>query len=878
MTSSAKRPPIARFSRKAQGHPTAQWTLRLDTALERRRVGGKAEGLSRLLDADFAVPPGFCITTETFQHIVGNAAQKADDLDELRRLVRKIPLPAALVDEIRAQMQHIGAASWAVRSSATDEDSLQRSFAGQAVSVLDVEGLDDVLDALREVWASHFELDSLLYRARDNVQAAPPPMAVIVQEMLDPVVAGVLFTVNPLTGDESEVVVSSARGVGEAVVTGKSSETHYLDKSSGYVRRHVAEGRQGLLSDIQLQELTAAARGVEQAMGSARDIEWAYAFAGDRPHQARLFLLQARPITTDPSQAMAESVWTNTNVGEALPGVATPMTWSIIQDFSQRGFEQAFGTLGLTVPDESDLVRSFQGRIYLNLTRFMSIASGIPILKPERLFSMAGGGGVDLVRDVYERRSKTDFFKRLPFTIPKVVAAQLSMPLIAPLWGKYFTGKVEEFFDRDITGVTHDDLAEELSHLDLLFDRTGLVMLSTSSNFLMSYVVTAELLRLIGGEEAARREQELFSGLNVKSAEPGLALLELGRMVRRSLRLRRIITENSPEEAIEVLWDAGEHKDVADFLAALDGFRKLYGHRAPREAELATPRWREDMTFLFEVMRSFVEAPHLPSSIEVQRERKRGRQSAREYLDRILPHGLGGVFKTILAFTRSNARRREYMRDRVVDSLDVYRHFFLECGRRLVDEGILHNREDVFFLTRDEIEEWFAHPEVSFEFPIRILTRRALYDHYRHQPDPPDTFLLRGSDIVPEEDIPLRYDGSRKDDEGSYVELRGLPGSPGRITGRARVIIDPQTDDATIRPGEILVAPYTDVGWTPLFLAASGVVMSLGGPLSHSCIVAREYGIPTVVNAKRATEIIETGDLITVDGDRGVVYLRDQGD
>lgn len=841
-------------------------------------MGGKAFGLSRLLDAGFLVPPAFCITTEAFENSLKDLTSQASDLDELRDHLLTMTLPSALEEEIKAWVQNIGASHWAVRSSAQDEDGQSRSFAGQAETILNVTGVKGIIEAVKEVWASHFHIDNLLYRARDQVQITLPPMGVIVQEQLHPIAAGVLFSINPLSGADDEVVVSSTGGSGEAVVTGRAGETHWLDKDSGYIRRHSAEGSQGsYLSDEQLRELATTAQKIENAAGQPVDIEWAYAFTPRQPHRPELFLLQARPITTDPGAQELDTVWTNTNVGEALPGVATPMTWSIIHDFSRRGFERAFGTLGLTVPDDSHLVRSFKGRIYLNLTQFMSIASGLPILKPERLFSMAGGGGVELVRDIYERRSKTAFFKRLPLTIPKIVGTQLSMPLIAPLWGRYFTGKVEEFFDRDLTEISHINLTKELEGLDRLFDRTGLVMLSVSSNFLMSYVVTAELLRLVGGKDAVRHEQELFSGLDVKSAEPGLALLELGRMIRRSLRLRRAITEHAPSEVQEVLWTLAEYRDVADFLAALDDFRKQYGHRAPREAELATPRWREDMTFLFEVLRSFVEAPHLPSSIDVHREQKRTLHGAQDVLEEKLPRGLNALFGAVLGFTRSNARRREYMRDRVVDALDIYRHFFLECGRRLHQQGVLYGPEDIFFLTREEIEDWLASPEVAQNFPLRILVRKKLYEIYKKQPDPPDTFLLRGSDIVAEEDVPYRLERhlSAGDDGGqSYLELRGLPGSPGSVTGIARVILDPRTEDATLNPGEILVAPYTDVGWTPLFLTASGVVMSLGGPLSHSCIVAREYGIPTVVNAKRATEIIETGDRITVDGDRGLVFVQ----
>ena len=878
MSRSDERPPIVRYTRPAAGRSGGPWTHRLEAGVSSRLFGSKAAGLGELMSAGFDVPPGFCVTTEAFDELVSELARESDDLESLRRRLLEVDLPESLLTELRAQMEYVGADRWAVRSSAIAEDLSARSYAGQALTVLDVEGFDDVVEALRRVWASHLSMDRLLYHARGSVRLRVEPTAVLIQAMLDPVVAGVLFTMNPITGDASEVVVTSARGLGESVVAGRQGDTYYLDKRSGYVRRHVADKAEGLLAEDQQRQLATIARGVETAMGGARDVEWAYAFAPDQPHRPRLFLLQARPITAEGSEQVPDTVWTNANVGEALPGVATPLTWSIIADFSRRGFEQAFGTLGLTVPDDCELVRSVRGRIYLNLTQFMSIASGQPLFKPERLFSMAGGGGVDLVRDIYEKRSKRGFLKRLPFTIPRVMAAQLSMPLLAPLWGKIFTGKVEEYFDRDLRDLDFNGLAADLEHLDDLFDRTGLIMLATSSNFLMSYVVTAELLRFVGGEEAARHEQELFSDLDVKSAEPGLALLELGRMVRRSLRLRRIVTSQAPDKALEALQEAGEHEDVAQFLAALDEFRKNYGHRAPREAELATPRWREDMTFLFEVMQSFVEAPHLPSSLEVERDKKRNRKAAHQALNSLIPGGAIMVVKAVLAFTRSNARRREYMRDRVVDSLDVYRHFFLECGRRLSAEGHIKEADDVFFLTRREIEEWLEAPELAERFKLHVLTRRAVYDHFREQPDPPDTFLLRGAEMIAASDAPRHLHHEGGDGKEAYLEIPGLPGSPGRVTGRARVILDPNSSSATIQPGEILVAPYTDVGWTPLFLTAAGVVMNLGGPLSHSCIVAREYGIPTVVNAKHATDVLETGDMITVDGDRGVVYVRREED
>ncbi|MFU8802528.1 MAG: PEP/pyruvate-binding domain-containing protein [Bradymonadaceae bacterium] len=851
------------------------YTVRLDASrFPRDKVGGKAIGLHRLHREGFPVPSAFCITTDAFEEVIEAAVRKAKTIDELRELLAGAELPRRLVEEIDAQMKYIGAPRWAVRSSGLEEDQKAHSFAGQQTTVLDVQGFDEVLDAMREVWASLYNLEGLLYRSRLDVGVVPRPMAVVVQAMLAPSVAGVLFTANPLSGDRSEIVVSAALGLGETVVSGGASTTCYLEKGSGYLRRHTSldESKQ-VISRTQLVELARAAESLENIFGHPQDVEWAFV-QDNGSSKGQLYFLQSRPITFEGATSSAPSVWTNSNVGEALPGVATPLTWSIIRGFSRKGFEQAFATLGLSVPDEYELVGSFRGRVFLNLTQFMSVASGIPILKPERLFSMAGGGGVELVKDIYEQRSQKQFWRRLPATIPKIIAAQLSMPLVSRMWGRYFTECVDEFFDRDLSLLDTDELLGELDHIDTLFDRTGLVMLTTSSNFLMSYIVTAELLRLLGGPQAAQRERELFAGMDVKSAEPGLALLELGRLVRRSLRLRRLLAGTPPADVPDALAALAEEDDVAEFLAALDDFRFRYGHRAPREAELATPRWHEEMGFLFEVLKSFVEAPHLPSSIEVERDRRRGREGANEIIETFFFGPFKGIFRLIWTFARTNAKLRESMRDRVVESLDLYRRFFRECGRRMTELDILCAQDDVFFLTYEEIRGWLKDPATSHDFAVRVLVRRTIFDAFRKQPDPPDTFLLRGTEIIPEDDIAVRIQTGEEEGGGMYLEIRGLPGSSGKATGRARVIHDPNTEDATIRPGEILIAPYTDVGWTPLFLTASAVVMSLGGPLSHSCIVAREYGIPTVVNAKRATEIIRTGDLVTVDGDRGVVYVR----
>ncbi len=835
------------------------------TASNPNLVGGKAVGLEALLAAGCRVPEGFTLTTRGYDEVLEREARSSSALEQLSDRIRVVELPRGLVDEVSMRMKRAeGVDRWVVRSSAVGEDAESESFAGIHESVVGVEGLEEVLEAVRTVWASGLTTQAVLYRERMGLDPTPSPMAVVVQKMLSPGVGGVMFSSNPVSGDDELIVSASTLGA-QAVVEGTSGATYYVEKSTGYAHRsEVSGGDEGALDPEQIRELARTCRAIEARLGGPQDIEWAYCEGEDGDE---LFLLQSRAVTTSPTEHVATQVWTNTNVGEALPGVGTPLTWSVIKRFSRKGFERAFGTLGLTVPDEYELVGSFSGRVYLNLTEFMSVASAIPFMKPSTLFELAGGGGAELVQEVYERRSSLSFIAKLPVTVPRVVASQLSMPFVAPMWERYFSARCERFFQTDLSRRNHTELAGVLADVERLFDLNGMVMLTVSSNFLMSTVVARETLRLLGGASALSHERALFSGLNVRSAEPGFALLELGRKARRSLRIRRLISETETAQVLDVLKANSSYEDVSDFLAQLDEFRTSYGHRAPREAEIATPRWREDTSFVFEVIKGFIESPSLPSSLELKREQERAQEEAHEALDDIVGPSVGGALRWAFSFARDNARRREVMRSLVVDSLDMYREVMLECGRRMVKVGQIDEVDDVFFLHVEEVRAWLADATVAEGFGMSVLARKALHDVWRGMPDPPGTFSSQGSEVIADES----YRALEAFDD--VFEMNGLPGSSGRVTGKARVMFDPR-EEPRLAAGEVLVVPYADVGWTPLFLSASAVVMSLGGPLSHACVVAREYGIPAVVNVKGATEAIQSGDVVTVDGDRGIVRVK----
>lgn len=840
------------------------WVIRIDDWADSpgpEVVGGKAVGLRRLIEAGFQVPRGYVVTVDAYRHALRRALLGLTTPEQMHKAILDCEIPVEIVRAIHdAHTDLFQDSVVAVRSSATEEDAERHSFAGQLDSVLNVSGAEEVIASIKSVWASFFSQASLLYRGHVRLDDPPSWLAVVVQEMLKPRAAGVMFTSDPVGRDPNRLVISATEGLGEAVVSGVSAETVYVDLTDRHVIQHVpaSPSADTVLTDDDIAELVTAGFRINQLFDAPQDLEWALTDSG-------LSFLQCRPITTGKASD-DPVVWSNVNVGEALPGVGTPMTWSIIRAFSQLGFEKAFGALGLSVPPESELFTSVRGRIYLNLTEFASIMSQIPFMKIGNVLAVGGGGEAETVEQIgYKKRSKVGFLTRLPVTGSRMALSQLSMPLRARRWSKHFKRSRDRYFAKNLQNFSHEELLRQLRIIDNLFNKTGVVMLACGSNFLSSYIATSQLLSRWGGVEAAAKERHLFSGLQrVASAEPGLELLDMSRYVRNHPSLEAVFQNTKTEELLQQLAESASGRRL---LQRLDQFLDEYGNRGPNEAELATVRWRERPDFLLDVIRSHLKAPYLPSSEDLERERVRERRQTTEMIRQYFRPGLGIAFRRILAHTQENSRLREELRSCVTDTLSMYRHFFCEVGRRLASDRVIAQVEDIFYLTKTEVINYLGNGAGAMEMALLVGTRRAMHVAFSKAPPPPDTFVLGFDQRFPEtKPLVPRH----------TLCLSGLPASPGRFTGHARVICD-LTEEPHLLPGEILVARFTDVGWTPLFLVAGGVVTDMGGPLSHAAVVAREYGVPAVVNTKEATALIQTGDLITIDGDSGEVFLKRQG-
>lgn len=891
--------------RASRGKPS-----RADTRPQ--RFGGKAVMLADLAGNGLPVPPGWVLDAQTFARVVDEQLPKGHDgaslikvagslvrMDRAARARDRImsdPLPADVSGALDALWDVIGpTAPWglSVRSSATCEDARGASLAGLATSLLGIRGRAALEDAVRQVWASLYLPRTLLYLHKWNIKHVAMPvlfMPVVVAKA-----AGVLFTGPPagLEGDRwrpDERLVHATLGLGAPVVDGASAvDTYRLNKDgalvdeviadkttmlvvddSGMVAREVepqTAAKRSLSKDVLSQLATIAKRLGARPGAAALDVEFAVE-TNDRGEDV-VQVLQARPITGGifPDGGTETTIWSRANVGEALPGAASPLTWSIARRFSDAGFRAAFDALGCSVPKGATLVANVYGRFYLNLTEFMEVAAQVPGLSPRALLEQSGGAPDSIVRELEKQSgfsSKRRFLLRAPFMAPGLLLKGMRLEREVDAYEIEAERRRKQLTDLDLALLPDDALAQTLAAASALMLSAGELMLTCGSASLASHLALTMWLRRVlkkrnaHGEdsvdlhlEAARVAQSLTGGIaELESANPGLALLRVANIARH-------------EPTALAALQSGNARVIDDLphgptRGALLEFLEHFGDRAVKEAELMTPRWREDPSSLLTMLQAALRGAAIDPDAGPARARALAdRELAR--LESTLGRAEIAVLRALVERAQKYTRLRERMRARVTRTLGVVRLVALDIDRRLLRLEPSLSPQSVFFCTYEELVAALRTGRAEVAHIIRL--RQAEYVRDAARPDPPATFIGRPPAVrLPPSAAP---------------RLTGLAASPGVVEGRARVVgagADPAT---ALMPGEILVARTTDIGMSPLFLVAAGIVTELGGPLSHAAIVAREYSVPAVVNVDGVTLSVRTGERLRVDGDRGIVEKLD---
>lgn len=858
--------------------------------------GGKARSLAKLIRKGFSVPDGVAIAASLSTRFAEGVLPPEDRIERLldavapeaARLLSIVQTleTAELLEEIEAPLRiayemvrPMAPSGMAVRSSSTVEDEQDASAAGVLVTVLGVEDFEAFARAVKRCWASAYAPRSIAY-LRAQPRKRTPSIGVVVQGMVRSEVSGVAFTRHPLTGDDAEVVIESTYGLGAGVVEGSgATDLVRIDKRTRALRDQVIGekrsmtvlGADGVRTVDVIDELRHApsldaARAVEVAELAMRlekelsfPVDLEFAFANEKLH-----LLQARPITVArrglsrahkrSSADRSRFVWSNINVGESLPGVATPFTWSVLSAFSELGFRRAFGALGCTVPDDAELVGEFRGRIYLNMSEFMRVLSQVPFMDPRIIVALGGGDFASRIEMPEVREGRASFIARLPITATRFLAESATLDARIETFGRAFDEERARLASIDLRLLSAQALDRTLLDVEHLLDELGAVMLTAYGSLLASVVLLDGWLRLLVGSEADKLERDLITGLAaVESAAPGLAL---GRLAASALQDAPAATYLRSTEPALLSLDAMPDGPTRQGLVTLI---RRYGHRGFREAEIAEPRWGEDPRILLRTIRDYVLAGDSVGQL-AQRQRRiaEARLGAERRLTTLVPLPLRPLARALVKRVQRLVAMREKLRSDTISVLGAYRTVVLEVSRRIVSRDPSVGPDAGFFLTLDEVH---AYLEGRLgRIAETVAGRRARHRRDARLAEPPSTFV-----------------GHPPDEAGpapAGADLHGLPASSGIAEGVVRVLRT-AADTERLERGAILVVPSADVGWSPLFLLASAVVTDLGGPLSHAAIVMRELGVPAVVNVTDATRTLRDGERVFVDGDAGLVRRLD---
>ncbi len=807
-------------------------------------VGGKGAQLGAMLRAALPVPDGFCVTTEAYQTGMS---------EELR---------TAIVRAYRA----MGSPPVAVRSSATAEDLPDASFAGQQDTYLNVCGDEAVIAAVRDCWKSMFTERAVAYRRDRKIPDASVAMAVVVQRMVAADAAGVLFTVHPVSGAIDELVIEAALGLGDKVVSAQVTPDRYRLKRRPPHPMIEREGEQtaALLSPM-LGEIAELGLSCERLLGRAADVEWTVA-------GGRVFLLQARTVTAAGSRAPvvrfgsrfnAEFAknhlmfWGNYNMRDTMPFPHTPFSWSFWNYLVMPCFLKGAGFIEHAneceaLPAIGDLV---DGRAYFNMnfwsalfppTRFprlsMHFARMLDAELPEVLEPINASGELAPMK--------------LPFSSWQGVRA------IFRVWSKsdpkqawqdleFCRREVDEFSRTDMRLLNEEQVIALVQHFATEnLPRTLFPLLASFPSLPASALLTWCLQRW--GLE--RLLPQLISGLGRNpTVETALAIWDLAQ--KADGEVRRVFASEEVSRIPEVL---AKTESGRKFLGHMAEFLKEHGHRAVREFDFSCPRWRDDPTFVYESVRNYLSHPPEQATPRQHYEhQQKEHAAAKEELSRALEwHPLRRLLtRKLVRVIEERLPLREAFKFYTLYGAAHARDLLLEVARRLVGRGLLDKPDDYFFLSIPEIEKLSTGQlEKAWVAEQVVIRRRELAQNMRI--DPPLIVRSDGKPVV------------RAAPAGQH--LRGTGASAGLVRGPARVLFDP-TDGARLHTGEILVAKFTDPSWTPLFLTAAGLIMEVGGIVSHGAIVAREYGIPAVVGVKDATRLLRQGDMVEVNGSTGEV-------
>jgi phosphoenolpyruvate synthase/pyruvate phosphate dikinase len=846
-------------------------------------VGGKGAHLGALSRIDGArVPAGFCVTTEAFRRIMAEAPAIASRLDqlarldaadfaavrtlsaEIRRTIEGIVLPGDLGAAVTRALARCGEqAAYAVRSSATAEDLPTASFAGQQDTYLNITGPEAILRHVSRCWASLFTERAVTYRQRNGIDHRAVHMAVVVQQMVFPQAAGVLFTADPVTGNRKVATVDAGFGLGEALVSGLVNPDVFTVRDGAVVTRKIAAKQRALralpdggthevpvdaaqqeqpaLTDEQAVHLVRLGRRIEAHFGRPQDIEWCLDDDGFR-------IVQSRPITTL----------------FPVPETGDQDNHVYLSVGHQQMMTDAMRPLGLSVWQMTAMAPMLEagGRLFVDATRRLATPTS------RAAFLDLVGRGDPLTRDALETvLGRDDFVPSQPDPEPAPAAppagnAPAPLPTDPAVVAELIARSRESVaaLERDIQAASGPALFDFLmkafeEHKRVLGD--PLSMQAIMAGMEATWWLNDKLREWLGEKNAA--DTLTLSAPDNVTSEMGLALLDVADVIRPHPQVVAFLEDVRDDDFLDGLATLAGGPEARE---ALESYLDRYGMRCVGEIDITRPRWRERPGTLVPVILDNVRN-FAPGAARRRFEdgRRKAEQKEAEVLSRLrgLPDGdrKADETKRMIDRVRTFVGYREYPKYGIISRYFVYKQALLAEAGRLVRDGVLSEKEDVYYLTFTEF-----HDLVRSRQADEGLIQRRKEAFRSHQALTPPRVLTSDGEAV---------NGAYRRDDVPDGAVAGLPVSAGTVEGRARVVLD--MAEAELEAGDILVTSYTDPSWSPLFVGVTGLVTEVGGLMTHGAVIAREYGLPAVVGVEGATRLIRDGQRIRVHGTDGYVEM-----
>jgi rifampicin phosphotransferase len=857
-------------------------------------VGGKGANLGELSKIEgIRVPDGFCISTEAFQRIIGETSinelleqlslLEVEDRDkistlssEIRRVIEAVTIPADMGEEITRHLSWLGEENaYAVRSSATAEDLPTASFAGQQDTYLNLIGKEAILKHISKCWASLFSERAVMYRLQNGFDHRKVHLAVVVQQMVFPQAAGILFTADPVTSNRKVLSIDASFGLGEALVSGLVNADNYQVRSGKMIDKKVSTKKLALyavkdggtkeqeiepeqqnrqaLTDEQILQLEHLGRKIEAHFGHPQDIEWC--LAGET-----FYIVQSRPITTlypipeatdgvNNARSVQENhVYVSVGHQQMMTDPMKPLGISIWQLTAARPMYQAGGRLFVDVTQQ--LASPDSRKMLLDV-----MGQHDPLMKDALMIVIERGDFIKAPPTANQEPSPSQSNKATP---PVDFQAQVENDptLVADLIQASQTALEE--LKRDIQTKSGPDLFDfilaDIQKLkQSMFDPRNMGVIMTGMN--ASAWINNKMMEWLGEKSVADTLTQ--SAPNNITAEMGLELLDVADVIRPYPQvidyLQQVNDDNSLAELVK-LEGGQEARD------AIDAYLDKYGMRCAGEIDITRTRWSEKPTTLVPLILSNIKNSEPGAS---RRKFEQGRQEAlkkeQELLDRLqqLPDGeqKAADAKQKISLIRNFSGYREYPKYDIVNRYFIYKQALLKEAERLVQAHVIHKQDDIYYLTFEEFREVVRTNQVNYQ----IISQRKDEHKFYQKLAPPRVITSDGEIVV----------GQYKRKNLPAGAIVGLPVSAGVIEGRARVILS--MEEAYLEDGDILVTTFTDPSWTPLFVLIKGLVTEVGGLMTHGVVIAREYGLPAVVGVENATQLIKDGQQIRVHGTDGYV-------